>query len=94
MSVQAGSSDSSANFSAALSDEPYGGYGDADVYASNSGKGTVALPTVTGDRSHYYFVTITGAEVGSGTGVQLPYTVTITTSSGEPQPDLVLRTGA
>ena len=90
VTVQSDASDPNAYFSVDLTDEPYGTAGDSNFYTGSGGTGTVTLATVTGDRSHYYYVSIQGSEFGSGTAVPLPYTVTITTGSGEPQPDLAI----
>ena len=79
-------------YSINVSDEPYGSIGVATVFASgyDSG-GTVSLPQVTGTRTHAYYVTVGNLGSLSDPSVtQFPYTLTISTGSGEPQPDLAI----
>jgi putative chitinase len=92
VSLEASNLPANSSFVVYLSDHAYGTPGIATIYAhAYAGNGTTSLPEVTGDRSHYYYVSITGFSFASG---QLPYTLTITTGSGEPQPDLAITSAA
>jgi hypothetical protein len=64
------------------------------VIASNSGQGTVQLPEMTGHRDSTYAIDITGTRVFSTDTSPMPYTVAITTGSGEPQVDLAITSAA